>query len=771
MEKYIDVVKMEDDYEDQNGARPRSEASESPVTAALDVYFSTTEETFRDSSYVEETQFKPYNPDELVQRNGDYSIYDDMLKDDQVSVALQLKKDLVIGSGFDFITEKSDEISIEIKECLEKAIYEDCESQFDSSLEEMLTAYENGFSISEPVFKVNQDGKLTLKSLKTRYPQSWLIHTDVYGNVEKFEQRTSSTNIFIDPKKLIHYVNNAKFQNPYGVSDLRSAYAAYFVKRQIVKYYAIFLEKAASPTPVAKYDKNAPQSAVDDIFNAIKRLQTKTALAIPKDIDIEFLDAKNNGDVFRYAIGLFNMFIGRSLFVPDLLGFQGSETGGGSYSLGQEQIGILYKHIAKRRQKLEKIINDKIIKPIVIYNYGFVDHYPKFKLRPIKDEYIVELAKTWLEGAKAKVFQPNDEEINHFRKLMKFPEGDVQKSGMVPEEILPENPILPMPAIDSEEPEMPEEELESEENGDYNNPKTVQEMCDEMNGYYKDPEKIKVFVRKKLTEYEKKVNFTKIKSSMDAFTDGVTESARPIIKKIFSDVREQLKKKRILETRNLDKIDSVKFKFKPQLVKLFNSSFKDAFKEAQVMAENEIDKGNDNSLVKKKFTPALPDDEFLELLGSETWMYIGDWEYNTKKQLRIALAAAIKDGKPLSEVIDSLVDEAGIELSEVSIERYARTKFTEVMNRGRREYFESTGVVAAYQFSAIMDDVTTEICAGLDGKIFEKGDEPIPPLHFNCRSLLVPITKYEEYEPDSKVGSKDIDTFIEDNIGVGFSRQ
>lgn len=40
----------------------------------------------------------------------------------------------------------------------------------------------------------------------------------------------------------------------------------------------------------------------------------------------------------------------------------------------------------------------------------------------------------------------------------------------------------------------------------------------------------------------------------------------------------------------------------------------------------------------------------------------------------------------------------------------------------------------------------------------------------NCRSLLIPITKYEEYKADTKVGSKDIDKFIEDNKGEGFSR-
>lgn len=39
----------------------------------------------------------------------------------------------------------------------------------------------------------------------------------------------------------------------------------------------------------------------------------------------------------------------------------------------------------------------------------------------------------------------------------------------------------------------------------------------------------------------------------------------------------------------------------------------------------------------------------------------------------------------------------------------------------------------------------------------------------NCRSTLTPITKYEEYEPDTHVGKTPIQEFIEKNIGKGFA--
>lgn len=45
----------------------------------------------------------------------------------------------------------------------------------------------------------------------------------------------------------------------------------------------------------------------------------------------------------------------------------------------------------------------------------------------------------------------------------------------------------------------------------------------------------------------------------------------------------------------------------------------------------------------------------------------------------------------------------------------------------------------------------------------------------NCRSVLIPITRFEAAKIDTKVdtkdGKKNIDTFIEDETGKGFARR
>lgn len=681
------------------------------------------DKTVRETAVDPKSTFNPWNSDDLYQKRSDYSIYEDMVNDDQVNVALNVKKDLIIGSGFHFLVEDSD--SEEIREDLEVAFTEDVEKSFEDILMEMMTAYDFGFSVSEKQFKLRNDGSLTLKNIRTRHPVSWLFWQDVHGNIIKYEQQGTTTEFSdINPNALLHFINNPRFENPYGTSDLRAAYTAYFIKRQITKFYAIFLEKAASPIPVAKYDKNiASDEDIQKIHDTIKKFQASTAMTIPKEFEIDFLDAKGTGEVYVKGINMFNMFIGRALFVPDLLGFQGAETTGGSQALGQEQMQVFFKHIWKRRRTLENLINEHLVKPLVRWNFGDVEKFPKFKFNPIDNKQAEQNAKLWLEAIKSPLYKITDEDINHFKKIIDFPETDFDE--------LEDDPI-----------EVAAREAEIE---------TKPEVKEE-----KKEEFVRIF-KPTNGEFAKKTDVKVIENQFNSALEMFIASSKPIINDIYEGLFADLRKAKKPNP------ETIKLKKPPlkKLKKLLDESMLDMFKRGQEIAQGEIFKLNFAMQTSK---------EFLRTLESENFNAIGDWEFNVTKAARVEMIAAIKDGLPIQSVIEVL-DETGKKALQVSTERYARTKFTEVMNKGRREWFESTGVVAGYQYSAILDDRTTTICRGLHGKKFKSGTEPIPPMHFNCRSLLIPITKFEEFKPDSKAGGKNIDAFIDDEKGKGFSKE
>jgi SPP1 gp7 family putative phage head morphogenesis protein len=716
--------------------------AESKLNLLFETYFGTAENTFDKSPLLQD--FDPFNPDDLWQKTGDYSIYEDMLKDDQVSICMKLKKDLVIGSGFHFV--KTDEEQDEIEDFLEDTFNNDVETLFVDSIEEIISAYEFGFSVTEKIFKQRYDNFLTLKYLKTRHPQTWLFYKDDKGNIEKLIQRSCKGDIEIDQKSVIKYINSPRFGNCYGESDLRAAYNAWFAKRQVIRYYAIFLEKAASPTPVGRYDKSAPKKAIADLFSILKNFQTKTAITIPKDIEVEFLESSNTGEAYSKAINIFNMFIGRALFIPDLLGVSGSETGGGSLALGKEQISIFMLHILRRRNKLETLINNEIIKPIVLFNFGNVE-YPKFQFKSLEDDKTFELAKAWLDAVKGNVFKPNEDEINHFRKLVKFPEGEVVFKEPAPSPFQSQSPDPKIEAPMNEAEDLEEQDDEAEEELE---DKQLQTSEVQLKFAYPQAE----------GNYHKKVNFKQLKNKLNDYDDSLVNEGKSLIKKIYADFFDQLQKKKVITRQDIDVIDEIKLKGLKDLKQLLKQSQMDLYKDAQSQAMTELDKSN--------FAQPTTSQEFLDLIESENYNFIGDWQYNLKKKARIEVVAAIKDGRPISTVID-ILDMDGKKLSEVQLERYARTKHTEVMNRGRVKAFEESGVVDAYQYSAIMDGSTTPICSALHNKIFAKGTEPIPPCHFNCRSTLIPITKYEKFKPTTSIKGQDPQDFINENIGDGFS--
>jgi uncharacterized protein with gpF-like domain len=56
------------------------------------------------------------------------------------------------------------------------------------------------------------------------------------------------------------------------------------------------------------------------------------------------------------------------------------------------------------------------------------------------------------------------------------------------------------------------------------------------------------------------------------------------------------------------------------------------------------------------------------------------------------------------------------------------------------------GFVVAYEYSAILDDRTTEICEKLHGKVQRDWGTMVPPNHYQCRSILVPVTEIDEWD-------------------------
>jgi hypothetical protein len=87
------------------------------------------------------------------------------------------------------------------------------------------------------------------------------------------------------------------------------------------------------------------------------------------------------------------------------------------------------------------------------------------------------------------------------------------------------------------------------------------------------------------------------------------------------------------------------------------------------------------------------------------------------------------------------------------------------INLGRETVFESEpDRVYAFQYSAILDDRTSDLCRSLDGIIVKPWSKQYhaikPPNHWNCRWIFVEILTDEPYKPaftkQERIETKDI---------------
>lgn len=59
-----------------------------------------------------------------------------------------------------------------------------------------------------------------------------------------------------------------------------------------------------------------------------------------------------------------------------------------------------------------------------------------------------------------------------------------------------------------------------------------------------------------------------------------------------------------------------------------------------------------------------------------------------------------------------------------------------------------SAIFARYQWVSVIDNSTTQFCRDHDGRVFRFGVGPIPPAHYKCRSITVPLASlFDDFKP------------------------
>jgi SPP1 gp7 family putative phage head morphogenesis protein len=108
------------------------------------------------------------------------------------------------------------------------------------------------------------------------------------------------------------------------------------------------------------------------------------------------------------------------------------------------------------------------------------------------------------------------------------------------------------------------------------------------------------------------------------------------------------------------------------------------------------------------------------------------------------IRAGIVSGEGTKEMVHRLSgDTSLLSIQAASAERMVRSVVMHTMNTARLELYKANrDVIKAVQYVATLDTKTCPVCGTLDGKVWDLDEQhPNPPMHYNCRCVLAPITK------------------------------
>ena len=285
-------------------------------------------------------------------------------------------------------------------------------------------------------------------------------------------------------------------------------------------------------------------------------------------------------------------------------------------------------------------------------------------------------------------------------------------------------------------------------------------------------------------KFSKVCNFARMEKGLNEAETKCVNRLVDIFKEIRTDLLQ--KSKKLHEIGKKDGIKAFKGSILAELKDTYQKFFTQCYVNGQNEAKDEIAKGKktNGNFKYQEINYALPFDSAVRFFSlNKTQMdairqrafYITGIEQDEvlKKVNQILLddigTASVQDTmKSVEDVLAPYLETGSIDESVADpwlLQTIVRTNESEMFNMGRMAEFNNPdldGFVQAYEYSAVMDDRTTEFCSEHDGQCLEAGDDRVdefPPAHYNCRSIWAPVFRGEDYDNNWDDSIKPMDGF------------
>lgn len=303
----------------------------------------TTEVATRDLATFHSVMGNLPNPDPILKKAGkDIKVYEDLLYDDQVGMAVESLELAIQSQPWEIEANGASDSWLQY--CEDMMQDWDHERIFGEAASARLFGY-------QPIEVMWETGqRWTITDLVGKPPE-WFHYDD------ENQLRFKGKNNFVKGKELPEFKfivprNKPSYKNPYGVAALSKCFWPVAFKKGGLKFWLKFVEKYGTPYLVGKQPRNAGDKATDKLLDELEAMIQDAVAVIPDDSSVDILEAGGKGasaDLFERHVRYHDGSIAKAI-VGQTLTSQGSDQGAGSRALGEVHLQV-FDHVKEGTMK------------------------------------------------------------------------------------------------------------------------------------------------------------------------------------------------------------------------------------------------------------------------------------------------------------------------------------------------------------------------------------------------------------------------------------
>ena len=241
---------------------------------------------------------------------------------------------------------------------------------FDTFIRGMCESIVLGMSIGE-ICWMRQGKYIVPSEIKIRDPRRFLFRLNEDGTVSPrlitMFSPVEGMGIPLRSMILHRHWAYSNFMDVHGSGLGRQLYPLVEFRRTLLNFWLQYSDKHTTPTAVGKFSLGTPEEEVNSLFSALQKLGQETAVVIPDEMDIQWLESNGRPELYNQLITYIDQQIS---FVINGETTVGQETGSvGSFARDQIADSVRMRKAKAFSEELDETINSTLVRWIVELNY------------------------------------------------------------------------------------------------------------------------------------------------------------------------------------------------------------------------------------------------------------------------------------------------------------------------------------------------------------------------------------------------------------------